>query len=374
MRDFSNVSPIASPGLTRKKLILVIDDEPAIRETIKEFLVDEGFEVQLAANGVDALNIIKKIEFDLIITDLSMPGMDGFTLIKHTKPIQPLTPVIVLTGQGTAENAINALQIGAYDFVTKPIRDLRDLKFCVERGIEKKSLLTTQQRYQRNLEVMVAEQTQALLDKNRELILKNRMLAEYAREIESVSVSVISSLMAALEEKDSYTAGHSRRVTRLAKKTAEIMGFSDLEIWMVEKAAELHDIGKLIVDVGFINKPGPLSPKEWVVMRRHPVAADRFLAPFTFLETVRPLIRHHHERLDGTGYPDGLSGDELDIFSQIIAAADCYDAMTSSRSYRAPMSRHDAIAELEMESGKHFSKEVLEALLKALSEPKGPGT
>ena len=138
----------------------------------------------------------------------------------------------------------------------------------------------------------MAEQTQALLDKNRELILKNRMLAEYAREIESVSVSVISSLMAALEEKDSYTAGHSRRVTRLAKKTAEIMGFSDLEIWMVEKAAELHDIGKLIVDVGFYQQTrARCPPRNGFVMRRHPVAADRFLAPFTFLETVRPLIQ-----------------------------------------------------------------------------------
>lgn len=346
--------------------ILVVDDEASIIEILEEYLLKQGFEVQTAENGFKAVEAIKDRVFDVIITDLAMPGMNGFELIKIAGPIQPLTPFIVLTGRGTAENAINALKVGAYDFLTKPIRDLEKLKFCVERGMERKRLLSFQITYQRNLEEMVASQTNELIRKNRELLEKNVMLENYAQDLESVSLSVISSLQAVLEEKDAYTAGHSRRVTQYALMTADYLNLDQESKDILKTAAELHDIGKLIVDVHFINKPGPLTAEEWDVMRRHPDVADRFLRPLPFLEKVRPLIRHHHERLDGSGYPDGLVGVEVTELTMILSVADCYDAITTDRSYRPKLGHREAISELRRSTGGLLDAGIVEALVTAI--------
>jgi HD-GYP domain-containing protein (c-di-GMP phosphodiesterase class II) len=270
---------------------------------------------------------------------------------------------VVLTGHGTMENAVQALRIGAYDFVVKPILDLAQLRISVARSLEKRRLQKLNHRYRRHLETMVGEQTERIIE-------QNRRLEGYALELETMSVSVISSLMTALEEKDGYTAGHSRRVTHYARAMAQELGLGPRLVWLVETAAALHDVGKLIVDVGFIKKKGPLSPEEWEIMRRHPVAADRFLAPFRFLDDVRPLIRRHHERLDGSGYPDGLGGPDLSLATQILAVADSYDAMTSRRSYRRTLKRGEAVTEMERVSGRHFKPEVIRALVAALDRLK----
>ena len=341
--------------------ILVVDDEPAIRDVIQDYLSDAGYNVITAKDGLEALATMEGQEFDLVITDLSMPNLDGFGLIRGALDIQPLTTVIVLSGQGTFKNAIEAVHRGAYDFVAKPIRDFKTFKITVDRGLEHKSLLVNKQNYQRNLEDQVEAQT-------RELNRTNRLLKQYADELESVSLSFITTLLTALEEKDRYTAGHSRRVTHFAVGAARMLNVSPHQLWILQTAAQLHDMGKLMIDLSYVNKPGPLTPEEWEIMKEHPAMADRFLAPLRFLDEVRPIIRHHHERLDGKGYPDGLMGDDIDLLTRVLAVADAYDAMTSQRSYREPMPKGQAVAELQRCESFQFGKEAVTALVSFLSK------
>jgi len=346
--------------------ILIVDDESAIRELLQEFLASQGYLVDTAGDGVEAMENLVRKEFDVIVTDLGMPNLDGFGLIKRALALQPYATIIVLSGQDTFENAIEAVRRGAYDFVAKPVRDFDSLKICIERGLERKSLLVQKENYRRNLEEMVREQT-------KELASKNVLLKDYASQLESVSVSVITSFLTALEEKDRYTAGHSHRVTHYSSQIAVKLNINGRDLQTLETAARLHDMGKLVIDVGYTNKPGPLNEREWALMKEHPTIADRFLAPLPFLQEVRPIVRHHHERLDGSGYPDGLRGDELDLLTQILAVADSYDAMTSRRSYREPMGRPEAVAELSRCTPKLFNPEVVEALIEFISqEPSEP--
>lgn len=343
------------------KKILVVEDEAAIRETITEYLRRLGYDVSSAIDGVEGTTSVNEQEFDLIITDLSMPRKDGFGFMKEAIQVQPLTPIIILSGQGTFENAIRAIHLGAYDFVAKPIVDFDAFKITINRGLERKSLVLVQKNYQRNLEKVIAEQTQ-------ELIEKNVMLQDYADQLEDVSVSVISSLTVALEEKDRYTAGHSNRVTQYSEGIGRQLGLSEPDLWLLSTAAKLHDLGKLMIDISFINKPGPLSPNEWDMMKQHPVIAERILVPLPFLDDVRPLIRSHHERLDGSGYPDGLKGDEIDQMTQILAVADSLDAMTSKRSYRPTLIKKEALAELKSCKGRLYSPEIVDALIVFLTK------
>ncbi len=355
-----------SPALTTEDFnrILVVDDEESIRELLRDFLMRKGYKVQTARDGQEALETAGKQDFDLVVTDLAMPVMDGFALIKQLAKVRPLTTIIVLSGQDTFENAIEAVRGGAYDFVAKPVMDFDSFKLCIDRGLERKSLLLQKENYQKNLEEMVAEQT-------KELARANILLKEYAAQLEAVSVSVITSLLAVLEEKDRYTAGHSRRVTFFALEAGKRLNLTSRETWLLQTAAQLHDMGKLVIDMEYVNKPGPLTDEEWKLMKEHPATADRFLAPFAFLEDVRPIIRHHHERMDGTGYPDGLKGEEVDLLTQILAVADSYDAMTSRRSYREPMSMEDAAAELKKCIGRFWREDVVEAFLAYLAQSGG---
>lgn len=340
--------------------ILVVDDEPAIREVISEYLRMEGYQVGTAADGLEALAILRNQEFDVIVTDLSMPNLDGFGLMHRALELQPLVSVIVLSGQGTFENAVQAVHRGAYDFVAKPVRDFKSFKITIDRGLEHKSLVLAKENYQNNLEAMVEEQT-------KELARTNRLLKKYADELEAVSLSFITTLLTALEEKDRYTAGHSRRVTYYAVGAGRILGLPLDKLWILQTAAQLHDMGKLMIDLSYVNKPGPLTDEEWKIMAQHPAMADRFLTPLPFLAEVRPIILHHHERMDGSGYPDGLSGDQIDILTQILAVADSYDAMTSQRSYRLPMPKAQALAELWRWVDIYWKREPVQTLADYLS-------
>jgi HD-GYP domain-containing protein (c-di-GMP phosphodiesterase class II) len=217
----------------------------------------------------------------------------------------------------------------------------------------------SKENHQRNLEIQVAEQT--------------RLLKQYAEELESVSLSFITTLLTALEEKDQYTAGHSRRVTHYAVGAAKMLGVGSHELWLLQTAAQLHDMGKLMIDLSYVNKPGPLTKEEWEIMKEHPAMADRFLAPLPFLKEVRPIIRHHHERIDGKGYPDGLTGADIDPLTQILAAADAFDAMTSQRSYRAPMRKGEAVVELKKYAGIQFGAQAVSTLVDFLSTDEAHG-
>ncbi|MFH7319635.1 response regulator [Desulfurivibrio sp. D14AmB] len=331
--------------------ILIADDDGIVREAVDKILTVFGYEVVSVAGGKEALDLLGP-ELDLIILDISMPGMDGFEALRRINARKLGIPVIFLTGAGSMEYAVKAVNLGAYDFITKPIEDLELFNIKIKRAVEKRMYVRRERAYKEDLERQV-------LEKTFELEEKNRLLSEYSHNLEITTLDTMLSLQTALEEKDVYTAGHTVRVTQYASRIARAMGLDDGERQVLARACQVHDIGKLVIDISYICKPGPLSEEEWGMMRKHPVIGENILKPLSFMSRELAIVRHHHERLDGKGYPDGIGGDELDILTKIITAADSYDAMTSKRSYRSNLNPVEAVAEMRRCAGSQFDDEVV---------------
>ena len=344
--------------------VLIADDDALVRDAVVKILQMFGYEVAAAGNGREALALLND-RFDLIILDINMPEMNGFEAMAAINDRGLEIPVLFLTGAGSMEYAIRAINLGAYDFISKPIEDLDLFEATLKRAIEKRMYVLRERAYKAELEKQVQVKT-------RELAEKNALLEEYSHHLETSTVSTILTLQTALEEKDLYTAGHTMRVTEYAVMIGQAMQLSPVDVEVLEQASQLHDIGKLVIDVSWLQKPGPLTAEEWELVKKHPAIGENILKPLIFLEREGKIIRHHHERLDGKGYPDGLAGDELDLLTKILTVADSYDAMTSLRVYKKNMSRGEAIAELRRCAGTQFDPDVVETFLTILQEL--PGT
>jgi putative nucleotidyltransferase with HDIG domain len=282
-----------------------------------------------------------------------MPDMDGFETLERLNQRQVDIPVLFLTGAGCMDYAVKAINLGAYDFLTKPIVDIELFNAKVKQAVEKRHYLLQEKRYKKQLEREVAEKTHELAE-------KNLLLEQYSDHLEKATVQIMSSLQAAMEEKDGYTAGHTRRVTELAILLGDAAGLSTTDLLVLRRASQFHDIGKLVIDLSCIQKPGQLTQDEWALIKKHPEVGASIIEPLTFMEREREIIRHHHERLDGCGYPDGISGSELDILTRIITIADSYDAMTSRRNYRKDLSSYEAVAELRRCACSQFDPDLVE--------------
>ena len=335
----------------RRIKILVADDDAMVREAVAKILAVFGYEAVKAAGGEEALALLEP-DFDLIILDINMPEMDGFEVLARLNARDLGIPVIFLTGAGSMEYAVKAVNLGAYDFISKPIEDLELFNIKVKRAVEKRMYVRHERANKENLERQVREQTSELKE-------KNRLLEEYSHNLEITTLDTMLSLQTALEEKDVYTAGHTVRVTQYAAQIARTLGINGGELEVLERACQVHDIGKLVIDISYICKPGPLSETEWEMMRKHPTIGENILKPLSFMSRELTIVRHHHERIDGKGYPDGIGGAELDILTKIIVAADSYDAMTSKRSYRSNMAPFEAMAEMRRCVGTQFDPEVV---------------
>jgi putative nucleotidyltransferase with HDIG domain len=326
--------------------ILIADDDGPVREAVYKILTMFDHEVVAVGSGQDVIDQVCD-DFDVIILDINMPGMDGFETLERLNDKDIDIPVLFLTGAGSMDYAVKAINLGAYDFMTKPIEDIELFHVKVARAIEKRTFLRHEKQYKHQLE--------------KEVLAKTRELAEKNDHLQKATVQIMSSLQAAMEEKDGYTAGHTRRVTELSMLLAEAVELDDEEQVILRRASQFHDIGKLVIDLSCIQKPGKLSPEEWELIKKHPEVGANIIEPLTFLERERNIIRHHHEKLDGTGYPDGIGGDELDLLTRIITVADSFDAMTSRRNYRRNMSTLEAVTELRRCSGTQFDSELVEA-------------
>lgn len=331
--------------------ILIADDDALVRDAVGKILSMFGYQVTSASDGREALDRLEP-ELDLVILDINMPGMDGFEALRFINERDLGIPVIFLTGAGSMEYAVKAVNLGAYDFITKPIEDLDLFDIKIKRAVEKRMFVRKERAHKEDLERQVKEKTGELEE-------KTRLLEAYSHNLEVATLDTMLSLQTALEEKDVYTAGHTVRVTQYAVSIAQAMGMAPDRLEVLERACQVHDIGKLIIDVSYICKPGPLSPQEWEMMRKHPIIGENILKPLSFMKDELALVRHHHERVDGKGYPDGIGGDELDLATKIITVADSYDAMTSKRSYRGNMSPPAAIEELKRCAGTQFDPEVI---------------
>ena len=343
--------------------ILIADDDHLVREAVVKILEMFGHKVVSVESGELAL---EKLDdgFDVIILDINMPGMDGFETMAAINQRDLGIPVLFLTGAGSMEYAVKAINLGAYDFISKPIEDLDLFDVKVRRAIEKRMYVHKEKAYKENLEREVKAKT-------KELAEKNILLEEYSHNLEVSTVNTITTLQVALEEKDQYTAGHTTRVTQYSMMISKAMKLPEADLNVLERACRLHDVGKLVIDVSCIQKPGPLTDEEWTLVKKHPEIGQNIIKPLNFLEREGLIVRHHHERIDGRGYPDGLAGNEIDLLTRIITVADSYDAMTSKRSYKVNLSKEDGLNELERCCNTQFDPEVVKIFTEILINHQG---
>jgi putative two-component system response regulator len=301
---------IAEPTRRARGTILVVDDLEPNLLLLDDILSTEGYRVVRARDGNEALDLVLSEHPDLVLSDLRMPGRDGFALCRalRSTPATRLIPVVLMTGATEADDRLRAIEAGAHDFVAKPI-DQSELKARV------RSLM---------------------------------QIKRFTDDLDSAE-AVLRSLALMIEARDSYTDGHCQRLARYATEVGLRLGLSDEDLVTLGRGGYFHDIGKIALPDAILLKPAALTPDEFERVKEHPVAGDRLCGDLRALNRVRPIVRQHHERLDGSGYPDGLSGGAISLLAQIIGIVDVFDAMTTSRPYRAAVSEEAAIDELRRE-------------------------
>ena len=325
--------------------ILIVDDEREITEILAD-LLSEDYECLKAGSAEQALDCLRAGEFQLVISDITMPGMSGLEMIPHVKQLSPDTVVVMISGMQTVESAIGALRLGAFDYLMKPF-DLRQVEAVVKRALEHHELVVAKQRYENHLEELVEQRTAEL----------DRAL----NSLEGSYRSTLKALTAALETRDSETHGHSERVVTYSLRLGREYGLSSEEMKALEFGSLLHDIGKIGVPDSILRKPAKLTEEEWVRMREHPVHGQQILRGIEFLQGAAKVVAQHHEQWDGSGYPNGLRGEEIDVCARIFAVADAFDAITSDRVYRRGKSYEAAAQELDDWAGRQFDPTVVEA-------------
>ena len=325
--------------------ILIVDDEAEITEILAD-LLSADYDCSRAGSAEEALTRLREDVFQLVISDITMPGMSGLDMIPHVKELAPDTVVVMISGMQTVESAISALRVGAFDYLMKPF-DLRQVEAVVKRALEHHDLVVAKQRYENHLEELVEQRTAEL----------DRAL----NSLEGAYRSTLKALTAALETRDSETHGHSERVVSYSLRLGREYGLSSAEMKSLEFGSLLHDIGKIGVPDSILRKPAKLTDEEWVRMREHPLHGQQILRGIEFLQGAARVVAQHHEKWDGTGYPLGLRNEEIDICARIFAVADAFDAITSDRVYRRGKPYEAAAQELDDWAGRQFDPKVVEA-------------
>lgn len=347
----ATIDPLGPP--TEGARALVVDDDVQVRRTLVRVLRAQGIETLEGGDGQAALEQLKQAgAMVLMISDVNMPQMDGITLLRQVHRRWPDLAVLMLTGVSELATAVECLTHGAMDYLAKPVLG-DDLRARVNNALEKRRLILEnrflQQSYQERLEASI----RALDQRNKEQF-----------------VGQIQMAVRMLEKKDVYTRGHSQRVSRYAVKTAALLGFTGNILDQIRLGGELHDIGKIGTRDSVLQKPGPLTPVEFEEIKKHVTEGEEILEP---LRRENPLVlqivRSHHERMDGSGFPDGLRGDAIPMVARIVAVVDAFDAMTTNRSYRTPRPASEALEELRRFVGIQFDDAVVSAFHKAFPDP-----
>ena len=329
--------------------ILIVDDEEMICSILAQRLTREGYSCMTAHNGKEGLNHFYKDSFSLIISDIKMPEMDGIELLKKGTVMHPNMLVTMVTAYPEIDLAVEAMRLGAYDFIIKPA-DLELVVLSVKKALEKKRLEDEIEVYHKNLERLVEERT--------------AKLQQAYRTLKKAYLDSVKVLVEAIDAKDPYPRGHSDRVRRMSLEIASQLGFTEERLEVLEYGALLHDIGKIGIKDEILRKPGALSPEEHQAIQEHPLIGVKILEGVEFFKDKILMIRNHHEHFDGRGYPDGLVGEAIPLEARIIAVPDAFDAMASLRPHRGIMPLEDILLELEKYKGKQFDPTVLEIFLK----------
>ena len=337
----------------RPARILVVDDEDHVRSMIGVALERQGYDVQLAPSGREALEILGKNSFDLVLTDIVMHDGNGIYLLDRIRGMQPNVPVVMVTAIHDISVAIDSMRRGAYDYLLKPF-EREHLVATVVRALQYGQALEESHSYQQSLEQVVRARTE--------------MLRQAMEDLEHSYDITLEALGDALDLKDSETEGHSKRVTAYTIALARAMGISPAEIKIIARGAFLHDIGKMAIPDDILRKPAALTLEEQEVMREHCTRGFNILCKIPFLKEAAEIVFSHQEHYDGSGYPNALRGGEIPIGARIFAVADTLDAITSDRPYRKATSFDAAREEILRCSGTQFDPSVVEVFLKIPNE------
>jgi putative nucleotidyltransferase with HDIG domain len=341
------------PRLRKSARILVVDDEAHVRTMMGATLERQGYDVQLAASGREAMEILERNAFDLVLTDIVMQDGNGIALLERMHVRQPNLPVVMVTAIHDISVAIDAMRRGAYDYLLKPF-EREHLLSTVQRALEHRQALQESLNYQQNLEQVVRARTE--------------MLRQAMEDLEHSYDVTLEALGDALDLKDSETEGHSKRVTAYTIALARAMGINPAEIKVIARGAFLHDIGKMAIPDEILRKPDSLATEEEQLMQEHCSRGYNMLRKIPFLRGAAEIVFSHQEHFDGSGYPRGIGGDEIPIGARIFAIADTLDAITSDRPYRRARSFDVAREEILRCSGTQFDPRVVEVFLKIPNE------
>src|SRR5580658_1089381 len=329
--------------------ILVVDDEEAIREIVCAILAAAGYSWKQASSGMEALALLNSgEEFELMLSDLMMADLDGIGLLERTKEKYPDMPVVMVTAVHDISVALTAIRNGAYDYLLKPF-EREQLLATVSRALENRRLKMENRNYQLNLESLVEARTDQL----------QAALEELKRSYD-ITLEVLGE---ALDYKDRETEGHSKRVTAYTMAIASRMGVPKEQIETIARGAFLHDIGKMAIPDNILNKPGKLTPDEVVVMREHCYLGYKLVLKIPVLREAAEIVYSHQEYFDGTGYPQGLKGENIPLGARIFSVADTLDAITSDRVYRPAQTLTAAREEIAKWAGRQFDPEVVKVFL-----------
>jgi putative nucleotidyltransferase with HDIG domain len=325
------------PGCSQAARILIIDDEPNVLSALYALLGDE-YNCKTSTSAIEALALLKEESFDLVLSDIMMPGMSGLELLEEITQFAPATVVVLISGNLNIQSAIGAMRRGAFDYLTKPF-NLEDVETAVARALRHRALLRANQQYEQHLEELVSLRTS-------ELSVANSSLNSTLDKLYMNYRATLRALAAALEARDVETRGHSDRVVAYCVRLGRQLGLSERELITLEHGALLHDIGKIGVPDSILLKRGSLTDEEWGQMRRHVEYGAQILRGIDFLEGASHIVAQHHERFDGSGYPRRLVGEQICIGARIFAVADAVDAITSDRPYRKSQPFEAAAGEL----------------------------
>ena len=347
------------PIVGEQARLLIVDDEESVRSLLFDLLSDT-YRCEVAACAEDALTAVGAQEFDVVLSDIMMPGMNGIELLVRIMETKPETTVIMVSANHDTRRAVSALRQGAYDYIVKPF-ELEEVELSVARALEHQRLVRENRTYQNELEHLVAARTDELWQANRFLNEKSEKLTEMVDELSRTYRSTLGALAMALDARDAETRGHSERVVAYSLRLGVQIGLAREELTGLERGALLHDVGKIGVRDAILLKPAALTPEEWEEMRQHTEFGRAILEQVPFLSSAIPVVAEHHERWDGNGYPRQLRGEEIDIKARVFAVADCIDAVTSDRPYRSANTFEVAGEELRLHKGTQFDPRIVDA-------------
>lgn len=328
--------------MPHQALILIVDDNQIVRDMLGELLASPDYQIFFAVNGIEAIEKAHDLIPDLILLDVMMPGMSGFDVcnVLRQDPVLAEVPVVMVTALDDRESRLQGIKAGADDFISKPFY-----------GEELRARVNTITR----------------LNRYRHLLNERAKLEHAHTELQDAYNATIEGWARALELRDQEVEGHSRRVVEMTLHLASFFGITDSEdLRRLRQGAILHDVGKMGVPDSILLKPGPLNEEEWELMRMHPVYGFEMLKPIAYLRSSLDIPYYHHEKWDGTGYPEGLKESEIPFSARIFCVTDVWDALRHDRPYKEAWPRHRVLEYIKMQSGLHFDPEVIEAFLEAV--------